>query len=678
MFLRSDIFIQVEKSARDDEVPFQELLAHLSSDSEDFRPSFFKVRFFNLTDTSPEILLSSTTSGNCDLTIFISQETTLRRILPIQIKIAYNSVLFTGSRIEFLVDQLELLLKQSAANPNEKIAHLSLLTDKSKAILPDPLAELEWDEFKGSITDIFAKNSASHPHRTCVVESIPSSELSREFTYRQINNSANLLANYLLKCGTQREDVVVLYSYRGVDLVVAIMGVLKAGATFSVIDPAYPPSRQIIYLSVAKPSAIIVLEKAGKLDVTVEEYIAQNINLTCRLDGLILKDDSSLHSINVDFETMSTTDNPNVVLGPDSVATLSFTSGSTGIPKGVRGRHFSLTHFYPWMKQEFNLTEAERFTMLSGIAHDPIQRDIFTPLFLGAQLHIPTVEDIGMPGALAKWMYKQSITITHLTPAMGQLLSANATQKIPSLRNSFFVGDVLTKRDVLRLQHLASNTHVINMYGTTETQRAVSYLDIPPLETNPGYLSEKKDVMPAGKGMKNVQLLVVTPSGNRAGVGELGEIYVRSGGLAEGYLALPEVTKEKFLKNPFRNNHNELKSAKGLPFFHGPRDRMYKTGDVGRYCPDGSVECTGRADDQVKIRGFRIELGEIDTHLSQNPSVRENVTLVRRDKNEEMTLVTYFVPMSNVIENMGELIIEIREYLKQKLPSYAIPTGILA
>jgi L-2-aminoadipate reductase len=442
-----------------------------------------------------------------------------------------------------------------------------------------------------------------------------------------------------------------------------------------------PPPRQNVYLSVAKPSAIVILEKAGKLDPLVEQYIDDNLKLVCRVSGLMIQDDGTLYSgeISVDGVDLFAQDDvddsdPKIELGPDSVATLSFTSGSTGTPKGVRGRHFSLTHFYPWMKQEFEMTDMERFTMLSGIAHDPIQRDIFTPLFLGAELHIPTSEDIGIPGRLAEWMSKQQITITHLTPAMGQLLSANAVAEILTLRHAFFVGDVLTKRDVLRLQHLASNTHVINMYGTTETQRAVSFLKIPPLSVNPGYLMEQKDIMPAGKGMKNVQLLIINSAKQLASVGEVGEIHVRSGGLAEDYLSLPDATNEKFLHNPFRSPGDVI-NAKSLPFFKGPRDRMYKTGDLGRYRPDGSVECTGRADDQVKIRGFRIELGEIDTHLSQHPEIRENVTLVRRDKNEEKTLVTYFVPNDAMIEDMHAFISDVRDFLKKKLASYAIPTG---
>lgn len=345
--------------------------------------------------------------------------------------------------------------------------------------------------------------------------------------------------------------------------------------------------------------------------------------------------------------------------------------------------------------------------MLSGIAHDPIQRDIFTPLFFGAELHVPTSEDIGIPGRLAEWMNRSQVTITHLTPAMGQLLSSHAQVEIPTLRNAFFVGDILTKRDAARIQKFAPNVSVINMYGTTETQRSVSYYVVPPRSTHPAFLSSQKEVIPAGQGMVNVQLLVVNRHDRTkmCGVGEIGEIYVRAPGLSEGYLRLPEATAEKFIPNwfvdnPYQDDGEDESVVEGdawKAFWKGKRDRMYRSGDLGRYRPDGNVECTGRADDQVKIRGFRIELGEIDTHLSQHPAIRENVTLVRRDKNEEQTLVAYFVPVQDTElasatddepsseqplngadirsrHRYRRLIKDVREYLKKKLPSYAIPS----
>jgi L-aminoadipate-semialdehyde dehydrogenase len=328
------------------------------------------------------------------------------------------------------------------------------------------------------------------------------------------------------------------------------------------------------------------------------------------------------------------------------------------------------------------------------------ESSVFTPLFFGAQLHVPTADDIGTPGRLAEWMADSEVSVTHLTPAMGQLLSAQATRQIPSLRHAFFVGDVLTKRDCLRLQALASQCGIVNMYGTTETQRAVSYFLLPPVSADPTFLATQKDIMPAGSGMIDVQLLVVNRNDRTVpcAVGEVGEIYVRSGGLAEGY-SDPAATAEKFVENWFSVNapsrEDTMVRTPAGAHWKGIRDRMYRSGDLGRYMPDGSVECTGRADDQVKIRGFRIELGEIDTHLSQHPLVRENVTLVRRDKDEEKILVSYFVPLasdkldefqSDVVESGDEkgvmsgirryrrLIKDIREHLKKKLPSYSVPT----
>lgn len=350
------------------------------------------------------------------------------------------------------------------------------------------------------------------------------------------------------------------------------------------------------------------MEAAGTLNAAVQEYIDTKLSVRCQVNGLAMTPSGVLAE--------ASPENPGVVVGPDDIGTLSFTSGSTGLPKGVRGRHISLTHFYPWMGEEFGMGADDRFSMLSGIAHDPIQRDVFTPIFFGATIHIPDASDILNPGALAEWVRDAGVTVVHLTPAMGQLLTANASAEMPTLKVALFVGDVLTKRDIKRLQRLAANVVAVNMYGTTETQRAVSFLKVP----NDNSIEMFKEILPSGKGMKDVQLLVLTDAGQLAGHGEMGEIFVRSHHMSAGYLDLPEATAAKFLPNPFTQT---------------PGDRFYKSGDLGRFMADGSVECVGRADDQIKIRGFRIELGEIDTHLGQHEHVRENKTLVMRDAHEE-------------------------------------------
>ncbi|KAF7350395.1 hypothetical protein MVEN_01344300 [Mycena venus] len=715
---------QIEKEAEADALPFEVITKELNKNKDEtLAVPIFRVRFFDETDEPTENFIRST-SLTSDLTVFVTRPpaSTRASLAPqISLRVLYNSLLFAPARISMIIDQLSVLLRKVATAPLSPVGSVPLLTPSQRAKLPDPIGDLDWCGWKGAITDVFSRNAHQWPDRPCVVQSVPAASLSDvqekvTFSYGAIRNASNILAHHLIKGGVQREEVVMVYAHRSVDLVVAVMAVLKAGATFSVIDPAYPPSRQILYLQVAQPRGLVVLKGAGAISPTVREYCATDLKIRVEVPAVeVLPSgeifggcDANNEDVLKSHAHLGTTD-PNVTLGPDSIGTLSFTTGSTGIPKGVKGRHFSLTHFFPWMGKRFGLDENSKFTMLSGIAHDPIQRDMFTPLFFGAQLHVPTADDIGIPGRLAEWMADSQVTITHLTPAMGQLLSAQATRQIPSLLNAFFVGDVLTKRDCLRLQALAANVRIINMYGTTETQRAVSYFAIPPVSADPTFLATQKDIMPAGAGMVDVQLLVVNRNDRTipCAVGEVGEIYVRSGGLAEGYLDTA-ASAEKFVDNWFASagaprkdtiRHPANGSLPGPEARHwkGIRDRMYRSGDLGRYLPDGIVECTGRADDQVKIRGFRIELGEIDTHLSQHPLVRENVTLVRRDKDEEKILVSYFVPLDGPalndyasevtdgeeekekglvqgIKKYRRLIKDIREHLKKKLPSYSVPS----
>ncbi|CEH15249.1 alpha-aminoadipate reductase lys1p [Ceraceosorus bombacis] len=766
----------VEAEAASDNAPYEDIVARLESEksaSSAAAPSapVFRVRFFDELGGRERSFLQST-SLTTDLTLFLTKPgtklddlsgnasslsdsiDTLKKgtsgaastpstpqaanfrqpIVPaISLHASYNALLFSSARMQLLLAHLSHVVLAAAINANTPIGSIGLRTHAEDAVLPDPRKELDFCGFQGSITSIFERNAAAHPQRRAIIESLPGdpnsmelpapASITREISYGALDRASNVLAHHLLANGLQREDVVTVYAHRSADLVVAVLGTLKAGGTFSVIDPAYPPSRQIIYLQVAKPRALVVLEKAGTLHPSVRKCIQDELDLKVEVPALTLTDGDTTGELGVrggakqddeadvlEAAQRSAAQSTRVLLGPDSIGTLSFTSGSTGIPKGVRGRHHSLTHFFPWMGQTFQLDANSRFTMLSGIAHDPIQRDIFTPLFFGAELHVPTADDIGTPGRLAEWMAATRATVTHLTPAMGQLLSAQAIAKIPELRNAFFVGDVLTKRDCTRLQALAKNVRIINMYGTTETQRAVSYFAIPPVSERPTFLATQKDIMPAGQGMIDVQLLVVNRNERTAtcAVGEVGEIYVRSGGLSEGYLGPPEVTAEKFVPNflaPDARFEDSLQGKSEAQFWKGVRDRMYRTGDLGRYLPDGTVECTGRADDQVKIRGFRIELGEIDTHLSRHAHVRENVTLVRRDKDEEKVLVSYFVPgpgaaqmeegtsadeanaetkrerdnstNATLVRGMRRhrrLIKDIRDHLKKKLPAYSIPT----
>lgn len=207
-------------------------------------------------------------------------------------------------------------------------------------ILPDPTCDLHWSEFRGAIHEIFAANSLKHPDRLCVAETASSTAPRREFSYRTINEASNILAHHLVRNGVQRGEVVMVYAYRGVDLVVAMMGVLKAGATFSVIDPAYPDDRQIVYLDVAQPRALVIIEKAsqeaGPIGEKVRTYVSDKLSLRTEVPGLMLKDDGMLVGglvdgrDRLDGEQTLKAELPGVPVGPDSTPSLSFTSGSEG------------------------------------------------------------------------------------------------------------------------------------------------------------------------------------------------------------------------------------------------------------------------------------------------------------------------------------------------------------
>eukprot|EP00835_Amoeboradix_gromovi_P002433 NODE_138_length_17968_cov_0.291175.p1 type:complete len:1256 gc:universal NODE_138_length_17968_cov_0.291175:6910-3143(-) len=615
------------KCAVSDTDTCQDILEHLK----------LKSNYSNATSAAGISLVSSSKSSS-PVEFSIEMLPNIKK-LQFKANLSYNSAIYLQDRMNDILNQIDLVLRVPLTT---EVFKINLITDLASSVLPVPTSDLHWNEWPGSIVSIFRSNSESHPDSTCVVDDF------MNYSYGDIFSLSNKVSHFLTNSKLSKGDVCTVFAYRGVELVIAIMGILGANLTVNIIDPLYPSDRQIIYLKVAQPKAVIHIDRSGELQPSVLAFINDS-NPNCFLTNFSVRNRSISSTPSID--DISSTPLP-IDIGPEDIATLSFTSGSTGIPKGVLGRHYSLTHYYPWMSDKFCLSKADRFTMLSGIAHDPIQRDIFTPLFLGAQLHIPSV-DVIHNGLISKWVNDNQLSVTHLTPAMGQLVVNNAVS-MPCLKNAFFVGDVLTRRDVTKLQRVALNASIINMYGTTETQRSVSYFLIPNKHEFPSFLLSKH-IMSAGIGMNDVQLLILNNNSKLCSIGELGEIYIRSGGLAKGYKEDSDVlSTAKFVVNPFTNNSY---------------DRCYKTGDLARYLPNGHAECIGRMDDQIKIRGFRIELGEIDIHLSNYPLIKSNITLIKRDENEEHVLVSYVV-LKDSHENAIE---SIKKHLCSVLPSYSIP-----
>ncbi|HEU0054926.1 MAG TPA: amino acid adenylation domain-containing protein, partial [Longimicrobium sp.] len=509
------------------------------------------------------------------------------------------------------------------------------MTEDTWPSLPDPTHPLS-AEWHGSVPELFARRAGETP------DAVAAEDPRERWTYAELDADTASLARRLADAGVRPGDVVAIYGHRSAALVRALLATLRAGAAFVVLDPAYPSARLAAYVRTAAPRAFLRVAAAGAVATEMENALHPTSLVTVELR----------ERANDGAESAGAA--PEVEIGPDSLAYLSFTSGTTGAPKAVMGRHGSLTHFTPWLAERFGLGSGDRFSLLSGLAHDPLHRDVFTPLQIGAAVVAPDPETALAPSALAAWMREKAITIAHLTPAMGQLLAdvEPGTPPIESLRRAFFVGDVLTRADVERLHALAPSVEVVNYYGSTETQRAVSYFPVPRPAS-----ALAKETIPAGTGIPGVQLVVRGPGGGLAGVGELGEIWMRSPHLALGYLGDAELTAARFAANPWTGDAT---------------DRMYRTGDLGRYRPDGVVEIAGRADRQVKVRGFRVEPGEIEAALRAHPTVRDAAVLARGD-GEARRLVTWVVRTEAARGDVDVL----RAHLSGLLPDYMVPSAFM-
>ncbi|HEU4511197.1 MAG TPA: amino acid adenylation domain-containing protein [Pyrinomonadaceae bacterium] len=561
-----------------------------------------------------------------DLTLYLKEQTD-----GIQLTLVYNKDLFDAQRMSIFLAQYEYVLNQALENIDEHIEQFSLVAPATLEALPDP-AESIPSHWSGAIHEMFAEQASRNPESVAVLDGVD------VWTYRALNERSNQLAHYLIASGIPRNSVIAVLGHRSAALIWSLVGILKAGAAFTILDPSYPDARLLEYLSAVEPTGFLQLEAAGRLSPAVQEYI-DSLPLRCRL--LVGRSDEILRDYPVT--------NPSVAIDADSLAYIAFTSGSTGKPKGILGRHQSLSLFGRWAGEVFGIGESDRFSMLSGLAHDPLHRDVLTPLQLGATICVPDPEGIGRPGWLAQWFNRERISVANLTPAMGQLLSETAEQ-LTSLRHVFFIGDVLSRQAVSTLRRIAPDANCVNLYGATETQRAVSYFIVP---RNDGEASQaEKEILPVGRGIKEVQLLVMNNAGRLAGIGEVGEVCFRSPHISGGYLGDEALTREKFVINEATN------------------DRLYKTGDLGRYLPDGNVTLIGRRDSQVKIRGYRVELSEIEGVLGAHAEVKDCAVLANEYAPGDKRLVAYVVLHDDRSATSSEL----RQFVGGRLPQYMIPS----
>jgi amino acid adenylation domain-containing protein len=643
-----ELLTQVRQTALDayihQEIPFELLLEELSVERDLSRTPLFQLLFnmLNLADSSlylPDIqvkyLFPVNPEANFDLTLYATELTN-----GLYLQLVYNTDLFNADRMVIFLQQYCHLLAQIAAQPDLPLTAYTLITSDAEPSLPDPTKPL-FESWSGAIHDLVSAQAAKTPHLVAVRDAATS------WTYAELESRSNQLAHTLRESGIHNQDVVAIYANRSASLVWAMLGVLKAGAAFLLLDAAYPPARLRGYLETAKPRGWIALATAVPLPSTLSEWVSQS-DLAC--DLTLPQQQTAVPAIIAQQPLTA----PKVVVGPDDLAYVVFTSGTTGTPKGILGRHSPLAHFFPWQANTFGLTDSDRFSMLSGLAHDPLLRDIFTPLIVGATLFIPAQTEMLQPGKLAAWLAHNQITVAHLTPALGQVAATTVPDQpapnLPALRYAFFGGDRLTGHHVHSLQILAPKVTCVNFYGTTETPQAMAYHIVS--SANGSRVASEKPV-PLGRGIDNVDLLILNANRQMTGIGELGEIYVRTPYLTKGYLQADSLTMERFVPNPLRTDTADL---------------LYRTGDLGRYLPNGLVTFAGRADRQVKIRGFRIELAEIEAALAQLDGVQQCAVLAHGADVSAVQLVAYIVGAAKRPSTT-----DLRAALTKIVPDYMIP-----
>ncbi|MCG8293199.1 amino acid adenylation domain-containing protein [Pseudomonas entomophila] len=488
--------------------------------------------------------------------------------------------------------------------------------------LPDPTRRLAY-QASAPIFQAFVQQAQCWPEATAITTQ------GFACNYRQLERISHGIAAHLLALGGTVADRVVIVSSRSAGLVYGLLGASRAGLTFTVADAAYPSGRIEQIIGLLRPAFVLV---CGSAQVALDPQGPHIIRVPEAPDMALRQFGNA--AVNL----------PEV--DPARPAYITFTSGSTGEPKGIVTHHAPLVHFVRWHVEHHGFTRDERFSMVSGLGHDPVYRDVFTPLSIGARIACPSQATLTDPLALATWIHGEGITVMHLTPPLGRLIEAGATLAgltLERLRYLFWGGDALSPALYQQIRTIAPQAASVNFYGTTETPQAMAFHSI---EAAPA-----AGRIPLGKGIDDAQLLVLNEAGQLAGEGEVGEILIRSPYLSLGYWGDVALTGEKFVVNPFTGD---------------ARDICYRTGDQGTYLPDGSVDFLGRADSQVKIRGHRIELAEIENAVARHPQIRQCVVLALNEHGATK-LVACCVTRQAVSSA------ELRDALGGQLPDYMVP-----
>ena len=544
-----------------------------------------------------------------DLSAFIEFNPVLR------VAYSYNSDLFDRETIVRLSGHFENILRAAIKDPDCRVSQLPMLTDSEVRQLSS------WEQNKqpypdSCIHEIFEDVAAQNP------QSVALACRSESLTFAQLNNRANLLAKRLIETGVQPGHRVALISHRSIDVVVGMLATLKVGAAFVPIDPNYPISR-----------IDFILEDCG---ITVAFTTAQHLDRVPSRVKTILKAE--------DFRQDAQVPNPQLRVSPSDAAYIIFTSGSTGTPKGVEVPHRGIVRLV--FGQQYAKFGPDVTTLqLCSLSFDVSQFEIWGSLLHGAKCAIFSGSQVDAEN-IGRDIREQNVVSMWLTTSLFNAVIEESPAVLKPLKQLLIGGEALSVPHIRRALEELPGTQLIDGYGPTENSvlSNCSYI--------PKEIPEVQSSIPIGPPIANTSAYVLDRQLQRVPIGVPGELYLGGDGLAIGYVNRPELNAAAFITNPI-----------------APGERLYKSGDVCRWLPDGSVDYLGRRDGQVKIRGFRVELGEVEAAINQHPLVKNSVAVVLGEGSDRK-LVAYVVPRNGDRPTAAKL----KEYLRQSLPEYMVPT----
>jgi amino acid adenylation domain-containing protein len=609
------------------DLPFEQLVEALQPERSLSHTPLFQVMFALDDALVPSMDLLDLTvssysveSGTTKFDLTLSMENTASGLIG---EWEYNSDLFDATTIERMAEHLQTLLEGIVANPEQRISELPLLTqtERQQLLFEWNNTTTEYPQDK-CIHQLFEEQVERSPDAVAVVFE------EEQLTYRELNTRANQLAHYLRSLGVGPEVLVGICVERSFNMIIGLLGVLKADGAYVPIDPAYPTERIAYILS---DSRLPILLTQQKLVAFLPEHQARIVYL-----------DSDWEEIATKHELPPISD-----VTPENLAYVIYTSGSTGKPKGVMVAHQGLLNLVFWHQQTFKITSLDKATQLAGTGFDAAVWELWPYLTAGASIYLVKPELLTSPINLRDWLISQKITMSFVpTPVAQELLSLEWATESIALRYILTGGDKLHQYPSVSIPF-----QVVNNYGPTENT----------VVTTSGLVvaQEQNQISPTiGQPIANTQVYILDQQLQPVPVGVPGELHIGGAGLARGYLNRPELTQEKFIPNPFKETQGS---------------RLYKTGDLARYLPDGNIEYLGRIDNQVKIRGFRIELGEVEAVLTQHPVVRETVVIARENSAGDKQLVAYLVPHQEPAPTNSDL----RHFLKAQLPDYMMPSAFV-